>query len=193
MTRHRTGSWLRIIAAIAALALLAGACGDDGDDAAPTTTETTAAPDDEGTETTETTEAEPAGDPEPAPGFDGTTINVGILVPRSGLPAIIGSPLASGQEVYWAYVNDELGGVAGRYPVQPMVEDTLYETNVTVQQYNRIKNDVVLFSQVMGPPTTRRSCRCSGTTTSWCRPHPRTRSGCVNSSCSRSSAPTRST
>ncbi len=139
MTRHPR--WGRALAGLAVLALLVAACGNGdttGDTSAPT------ASDPSGTQ--------PAGDPEPVPGFDGTTINVGILVPLSGLPAIIGNPLAAGQETYWSYVNDDLGGVAGKYPVRPVVEDTLYETGVTVQKYNRIKDDVVLFAQVMGTP-----------------------------------------
>ncbi|HSL58315.1 MAG TPA: ABC transporter substrate-binding protein [Acidimicrobiales bacterium] len=144
--------------------MIAAGCGDDdGDTAADDPVDTTLAAadeaDDEATdddatddEATDDEAAEPAGDPEPTAGFDGSTIRVGILVPKSGLPAIIGDPLATGQETYWSYVNEDLGGVAGRYTVEPVVEDTLYETNVTVQQYNRIKDDVVMFAQVMGTP-----------------------------------------
>ena len=136
----------RILAAFFALALLATACGDDDSDTAATTT--TGATDTSGGGGPSTT----AGAPEPVAGFDGTTIKVGILDPLSGLASIIGNPLAAGQEAYWAYVNDELGGIAGKYPVEVVLEDTLYEVNTTVQKYNKIKGDVVLFSQVMGTP-----------------------------------------
>lgn len=122
-------------ALLVALAVLAAACSAPAEDATDSVD----------------TEGEPA-ELVPGPGFDGETIDLGILVPLSGLPAIIGEPLAAGQETYWDYVNDELGGVAGEYPVNVMIEDTLYETNTTVQQYNKIKEQVVMFSQVMGTP-----------------------------------------
>jgi ABC-type branched-subunit amino acid transport system substrate-binding protein len=142
MTTHGRTRRSQLIGGLAILALLAAACGGgDGDD-------TSAGGDTAGGNQT----TQPGGDPDPGPGFDGTTINVGILVPLSGLPAIIGEPLAAGQETYWAHVNEDLGGVAGKYPVKPVIEDSQYETNVTVQKYNKIKNDVVIFSQVMGTP-----------------------------------------
>lgn len=135
---------MKVLTAGVVAALLVAACGDDGDgDGGDAATTTEAASD--GPSTT-------AGDPEPANGFDGSTIRLGVLVPLTGLPSLIGSPLAAGQEAYWAYVNEELGGIAGRYPVEVVIEDTLYETNTTVQQYNRIKDEVVLFAQVMGTP-----------------------------------------
>ena len=34
------------------------------------------------------------------------------------------------------------------------LEDSLYESNTTVQKYNKIKNDVVMLSQVMGTAPT---------------------------------------
>jgi ABC-type branched-subunit amino acid transport system substrate-binding protein len=136
-TTQRPHPRRRLPIVLAAVALLAAACGG-GDEVAGTSEEA-----DDGAV---------AGAPEPVDGFDGTTINVGSLVPLSGLPAIIGTPLATGQQTYWSYVNEELGGVAGEYPVDLTVEDTLYETSTTVQKYNKIKNDVVMFAQVMGTP-----------------------------------------
>jgi len=134
------------VAILFAASLLAAACGDDDAD---TATDTTVAV--EGDDAADTT-AEPAGDPEPTAGFDGETIRLGVLVPLSGLPSLIGNPLAAGQEAYWAYVNEDLGGIGGRYPVEVVLEDTLYEINTTVQKYNKVKTDVVLFAQVMGTP-----------------------------------------
>jgi ABC-type branched-subunit amino acid transport system substrate-binding protein len=150
---------LTALVAVVALAGAAAACGDDGGGAAPTTTAATATTTEATTATTastDTTTAEVTTTEAPkeltaVPGFDGTTIKVGILVPLSGAAAIIGKPLLTGQEAYWLWVNDN-GGVAGKYKVELVVEDTLYETNTTVQKYNKIKNDVVTFAQVMGTP-----------------------------------------
>jgi ABC-type branched-subunit amino acid transport system substrate-binding protein len=55
--------------------------------------------------------------------------------------------------VYFDYLNTELGGVAGKYPVEILLEDSLYETSTAVQKYEKIKNDVVMFSQIMGTPS----------------------------------------
>ncbi|HET9011523.1 MAG TPA: ABC transporter substrate-binding protein, partial [Gemmatimonadaceae bacterium] len=118
------------------LALVAAACGGGDDDSATATTSAG--------QTGKTLSA--------VDGFDGTTINLGVLVPLSGLPAIIGKPLVAGQQTYWDYLNKEKGGVAGKYPVKLLTEDTQYDTSLTVQKYNKLKNDVVLFSQVMGTP-----------------------------------------
>lgn len=134
--------WLRLLALLMALALAAAACGgssDDDDDASPTTE---ADGGDDGGE-------EPAGDPEPGPGFDGTTIRLGVLTPTSGIASVIGNPLTKGNEVYWARVNAE-GGVAGKYPVELDIRDTAYAEATAIQEYNAAKGDVVMFNQILG-------------------------------------------
>lgn len=85
------------------------------------------------------------------PGFDGTTIRVGALDPATGIAAVIGSPLLAGEDVYFKALN-ATGGIAGKYPVQLVADDTAYQTNTAVQMYNKDKGNVVLFSQVMGTP-----------------------------------------
>lgn len=87
-------------------------------------------------------------------GFDGKTIKVGVITALSGPAAVLGKPLAAGQEVFWKYYNEEKGGIAGRYPVEVVLEDNLYESNTTVQKYNKIKDNVVMLSQVMGTAPT---------------------------------------
>jgi ABC-type branched-subunit amino acid transport system substrate-binding protein len=87
------------------------------------------------------------------PGFDGTTIKLGVLTPLSGPVAVIGQPLTAGNEVYFDYVNSK-GGIAGKYKVELVQEDTQYLPPRTVQQYNKIKNDVVAFTQVLGTAPT---------------------------------------
>jgi ABC-type branched-subunit amino acid transport system substrate-binding protein len=89
-----------------------------------------------------------------APGFDGKTIKLGDITALSGSAAVIGAQLAAGQEVFWKYYNAEHGGIAGKYPVQLSLEDNMYDATTTVQQYNKMKNDVVMFSQVMGTAPT---------------------------------------
>jgi ABC-type branched-subunit amino acid transport system substrate-binding protein len=66
--------------------------------------------------------------------------------------AVIGEPLTNGNRAYWDYVNEELGGVAGEYPVELVVEDSAYEAPTAVQKYNEIKGDVVMFNQLLGTP-----------------------------------------
>ena len=88
-----------------------------------------------------------------APGFDGKTIKLGVLTPLTGPVAVIGKPLTAGNEVYFDYVNSK-GGIAGKYPVELVQEDTQYSPPTTVQQYNKIKNDVVAFTQVLGTAPT---------------------------------------
>lgn len=87
-------------------------------------------------------------------GFDGKTIRVGVITALSGSAAVLGKPLAAGQEVFWKYYNEEKGGIAGKYPVEVVLEDNLYESNTTVQKYNKIKENVVMLSQVMGTAPT---------------------------------------
>ncbi|HZA75758.1 MAG TPA: ABC transporter substrate-binding protein [Acidimicrobiales bacterium] len=128
--------WLRLLVALAAVALVAAACGgrDDDDDA------------------TADEEAEEGGEPETVPGFDGETIRLGVVTPTSGPVAIIGEPLTNGNRAYWDYVNEELGGVAGKYQVELVIEDSAYDAPTAVQKYNQIKGDVVMFNQLLGTP-----------------------------------------
>ncbi|MGH9187995.1 MAG: ABC transporter substrate-binding protein [Acidimicrobiales bacterium] len=127
----------RLVAVLFTLSLMAAACGrDDDDDAA-----------------TETTEGDGGGgEPQAGPGFDGTTIRVGVVTPQTGPVSIIGNPVTNGNDVFFKYVNDELGGIAGKYQVEMVVVDSKYDPNTGVQQYGAIKNDVVMFAQLLGTP-----------------------------------------
>jgi ABC-type branched-subunit amino acid transport system substrate-binding protein len=49
-------------------------------------------------------------------------------------------------------VNQELGGVAGQYPVEMVVVDSRYDATTAVQQYNAIKDQVTVFAQLLGTP-----------------------------------------
>jgi ABC-type branched-subunit amino acid transport system substrate-binding protein len=94
-----------------------------------------------------------AGAPNKAAGFDGKTIKLGVLTPLTGTVAVIGQPLTAGNEVYFKALNAS-GGVAGKYKVELVQEDSQYKTDIAVQKYNKIKGDVVAFTQVLGTAPT---------------------------------------
>lgn len=134
MEKHRTGH--RLVAGLLAVVLVVAAgCGrdDGGDDAAS----------ESGTE---------PGELQPGPGFDGTTISLGVVTPQTGPVGVIGNAVTAGNQVFWDYVNEELGGIGGEYPVELVVVDSKYDPTTGVQQYNAIKDDVVMFEQLLGTP-----------------------------------------
>jgi ABC-type branched-subunit amino acid transport system substrate-binding protein len=94
-----------------------------------------------------------AGAPQSTAGFDGTTIKLGVLSPLSGPVAVIGQPLTAGNKIWFDALNSR-GGLAGKYKVELVQEDTQYKPDVTVQQYNKIKGNVVAFTQVLGTAPT---------------------------------------
>jgi len=134
--RHR---WFGSVTVLTALVLLASACGGGRDD-------------DEGSGDDDGDSEQTGGDPASGPGFDGETIRLGVITPTSGRVAVIGEPLTNGDKAYWDYVNEELGGVAGKYPVELVIEDSAYDPPTAVQKYNQIKDDVVMFNQLLGTP-----------------------------------------
>jgi ABC-type branched-subunit amino acid transport system substrate-binding protein len=124
-----------LAALMAALALAVASCGGGADES------------DSGSESSD-------GGPKSGPGFDGKTIKLGVLTPLSGPVAVIGLPLTAGNQVYFDYVNKEKGGIAGKYQIELEQADTQYKPDRTVQQYNRVKTDVVMFAQVLGTAPT---------------------------------------
>lgn len=135
----KTPTWLRPLALLLALALAAAACGGSSSD------------DDDTTDTTAPTD-EPAGDPVPVPGFDGTTIKLGVITPTSGTVALIGNPLTAGNKAYFDYVNEELGGIGGKYKIELDIRDSGYDPTKAGQEYAAIKDSVVMFAQILGTP-----------------------------------------
>ena len=87
------------------------------------------------------------------PGFDGTTIKVGVISDLSGPVAIIGVPLTAGGQVYYDYINSQ-GGVAGQYLIETVEVDHQYNPATAVQVYNEVKDDVVVLGQLFGTPIT---------------------------------------
>ncbi|MFO7590885.1 MAG: ABC transporter substrate-binding protein [Acidimicrobiia bacterium] len=88
-------------------------------------------------------------------GFDGKTIKLGVITPLTGTVSIIGNPLTAGNQMWWDYVNDELGGVAGKYKVELVQEDSAYQPPQAIQAYDKIKGDVVAFQQILGTQITQ--------------------------------------
>jgi hypothetical protein len=92
--------------------------------------------------------------PKTGPGFDGTTIKLGVITPQSGaigkvVADAIGTPLTSGNQVYWDALNAK-GGVGGKYKVSLETADSQYDATIGLQAYDKIKNDVAAFQQVLG-------------------------------------------
>lgn len=123
MTENR--AMVRMLALVATLMMVAAACGDGGD----------------------------GGDGElgTGPGFDGTTITLGVVTPQTGPVAVIGNPLTRGQQVFFESLN-AAGGIGGKYKVELEIADSRYDAPTAVQQYNRLKTDVVMFAQLLGTP-----------------------------------------
>ncbi len=93
------------------------------------------------------------GAPGAAPGFDGSTIKLGVVSALSGPVAVIGKEITAGNKVWFDHLNAQ-GGVAGRYRVELVQEDHQYKTDLAVQRYNKIKGDVLAFTQLLGTPNT---------------------------------------
>jgi ABC-type branched-subunit amino acid transport system substrate-binding protein len=87
--------------------------------------------------------------PPDVPGFDGSTIKLGVITPESGLAAVVGRPLTNGNRVYWESKNAK-GGVGGKYPVELTIEDSRYQVEAALQGYDAIKDEVAAFQQVLG-------------------------------------------
>lgn len=123
------------------LALVASACGRDSSSSSK--------PEDGTDQGSGGGEGEGGGDPSTVPGFDGTTIKLGVLTPESGPAAVIGDPLTNGNRAFWESINAE-GGLDGRFEVELVVKDNEYTPQETITQYNQIKDDVVAFQQILG-------------------------------------------
>lgn len=97
-----------------------------------------------------------AGAPAAAPGFDpeAGTITVGEITALSGPVATQGQEMIAGQQAWWDKVNAE-GGIAGKYQVKMVTGDNQYNPQLAVQAYQKMKDDVVLFSQVLGTASVR--------------------------------------
>ena len=87
--------------------------------------------------------------PPNVPGFNGSTIKLGVITPQSGIASVVGKPLTEGNRVYWEAKNAK-GGVAGKYKVDLSIQDSQYDVATALQGYDSIKGDVVAFQQILG-------------------------------------------
>lgn len=89
-------------------------------------------------------------------GVVGKTIALGEITPLTGDVALIGKPLTRGHEVYFQYVNEVLGGVGQKLPkeerfkVELITLDSQYRPDIQVQQYNALKDKVLMIAQSLG-------------------------------------------
>jgi ABC-type branched-subunit amino acid transport system substrate-binding protein len=120
--------WFRAVAALAVLALVATACRSEV---------------------------------KTSVGVEGKVIKLGEITPLTGEVAVIGKPLTRGHEVYFQYVNEVLGGVGqklpkeDRYKVELITLDSQYRPDVQVQQYNALKDKVLMIAQSLGTAHTK--------------------------------------
>lgn len=131
---------LWLLALVLVVAMLAAACGGgEGDD-------------NESSGGSGTTAAGGAKELKPGPGFDGTTITLGVITPQTGPAAVIGNPLTAGNQVFFDALNAK-GGIGGKYKVKLDIRDSQYNPPVAVQAYSAMKNNVAAFVQILGTPT----------------------------------------
>ena len=91
---------------------------DDGHHGGGASTATTAAAPATTSTPASTAPTTAAGPPKETNGFDGTNITLGLVTDNSGPLKAIAAQLTAGAQIYWDYVNQELGGVGGKYPVE---------------------------------------------------------------------------
>lgn len=146
----------KLVVLLFALGLVAAACG--GDDDAGTTTTTTAA--DVGGTTAPTT-SPPVETTPPEPGVtggvgvdvDSKTIKLGLLADLTGIFSPLVIDIVDAQQVYWDQVNAQ-GGIGGEWTVEVLVEDTNYNVEQHGEKYEKLRDQVVAFTQSTGSPTT---------------------------------------
>ena len=81
-------------------------------------------------------------------GVSDKEISIGLLNGFTGPIAALAAPAGDGAKAYYAWVNSQ-GGVCGRQLVAKAV-DTKYDPQVATQVYRANKDDVVMFSQLVG-------------------------------------------
>jgi branched-chain amino acid transport system substrate-binding protein len=128
--------WLAVLVAVPLLAAVA--CEDqEGEEASPTGSATAAV----------TGTATPAASPTEVgqvPGVTETEIKLGSHKPLSG-PAASYGIIAKGEQAYFDYVNEELGGVCGR-DIVLKTEDDMYTPSRTVEAVRRLTEDEEVFA-----------------------------------------------
>ena len=88
------------------------------------------------------------------PGFDGTTIRVGLLTTTTNpVWGPIGRAISAGIEARVAAINRR-GGIGGRYRMVVVKAETNYDPTETLTQIQATKANVVAYVSLLGTPST---------------------------------------
>lgn len=88
------------------------------------------------------------------PGFDGTTIRIGLLTTTTHpIWGGVGKAISAGIEARVAAIN-RAGGIGGRYKVVVVKGETNYDPAETLGQIQATKNSVVAYVSLLGTPST---------------------------------------
>ena len=89
-----------------------------------------------------------------APGFDGSTIRLGLLTTTTHpIWGSIGKAISAGVEAHVAAINRK-GGIAGRYKVVIVKAETNYDATETIAQIQATKSGVAAYVSLLGTPST---------------------------------------
>jgi ABC-type branched-subunit amino acid transport system substrate-binding protein len=86
------------------------------------------------------------------PGFDGSTIHVGLLAPTSGPMLETATARLVGLKAFLDYITVELGGIGGKYAIAVDVRDSSDTAKVRAR-YAELRDSTVLLAQVQGRAT----------------------------------------
>ena len=88
------------------------------------------------------------------PGFDGTTIRIGLLTTTTHpIWGGVGKAISAGIEARVAAIN-RAGGIGGRYKLVVVKGETNYDPTETLAQIQATKNSVVAYVSLLGTPST---------------------------------------
>jgi ABC-type branched-subunit amino acid transport system substrate-binding protein len=89
----------------------------------------------------------------PTPGFDGTTIRLGVLTTTTNPTwGQYGKAQLASFEAHVAAINKR-GGIAGKYKIELIISDTNYEATRSVAEYNANKTKVAGYLSILGTPS----------------------------------------
>ncbi len=92
--------------------------------------------------------------PAPAPGFDGSTIRIGLLTTTTHpVWGTIGRAISAGIEARVAAINRR-GGIAGKYRLVVVKGETNYDPAETLNQIQATKAGVAIYVSLLGTPST---------------------------------------
>ena len=104
--------------------------------------------------TTTTPASNVSNQPSIAPGFDGTTIRIGLLTTTTNpIWGPIGRAISAGIEARVAAINRN-GGIGGQYRLVVVKAETNYDPTETLAQIQATKSSVIAYVSLLGTPST---------------------------------------